>query len=35
LRNEIDGLRKELTSAEGEVFRLKTNIKKAKREAEN
>ena len=35
MRREIDGLRKELTSAEGEVTRLKTNIKKTKREAEN
>lgn len=35
MRNEIDGLRKELTSSEGEVTRLKNNIKKAKREAEN
>lgn len=35
MRREIDVLRKELTSAEGEVFRMKNNIKKAKREAEN
>ncbi len=35
LRREIDVLRKELSSAVGEVSRIKNGIKKAKREAEN
>lgn len=34
MRTEIDSLRKELTSAGGEVFRLKKHIIKTKREAE-
>ena len=35
MRQEIDVLRKELTSATGEVTRIKKNIKKAKSGAEN
>jgi hypothetical protein len=35
MRNEIDVLRKELTSAIGEVERIRKNIKKAKKEAES
>ena len=35
MRSEIDSLRKEISSAQYEVFKLTSNIKKAKKEAES